>query len=324
MRGSRHQHGISSSRRPIVDAHAHLYDSRAIRYGIFEDRNPTFEALVGDYDALPRVYGIDDYLRSTRSRAVSGLVWHEFIAEDTLGEIAWARRLAASTSLPMALVGVVDFADPGLPRQLEAYRNVPGLSAVRQHLGWDEKVPLRRMAARPDFMSDPDWLKGLGSLQGRDLHCGLEVFAPQLPELLGVVRAHPQIGFTIAVMGWPTDRGAEGFSRWRTDMLALGRCGNTCASISAVECIFGLDWSETEVDPWILTVIEAFGPQRCMFGSHLPIDGLSYGFDRLYDAYEHIVSSFSDDEKDAMFRGTAAAWFRIPQQKPDTIVGAVA
>ncbi|MDW6024197.1 amidohydrolase family protein [Mesorhizobium sp. BAC0120] len=304
-------HGISPTGRPIVDAHMHLYDSHAVRYAVFEHRDPTFEALVGDYGALPRSYSLDDYLRATRSRNVSGLVWHEFIAEDSLEEIAWAQLLAASAPLPIALVGLVDFADPGLPRRLEAYREIPGLSAVRQHLGWDENAPLRRMAARPDFMSDPAWLEGLGTLEGLDLRCGLEVFAPQLPDLLGVVRAHPDIGFTIAVMGWPTDRSADGFSRWRSDMLALGRCDNTCGSISAVECVFGLGWSEVEVGPWIMSVIEAFGPERCMFGSHLPIDGLSYGFDRLYDAYERIVSGFSEDEKDAMFRGTAAAWFRI-------------
>jgi hypothetical protein len=70
----------------------------------------------------------------------------------------------------------VDFAEPGLQRRLEAYREVRGLSAVRQHLGWDEKAPLRRMAARPDFMRDPDWLKGLGMLEGLDLRCGLELF----------------------------------------------------------------------------------------------------------------------------------------------------
>ena len=38
----------------------HLYDSRAVRYGVFEHRDPTFEALVGDYSGLPRTYGGED------------------------------------------------------------------------------------------------------------------------------------------------------------------------------------------------------------------------------------------------------------------------
>jgi predicted TIM-barrel fold metal-dependent hydrolase len=51
-----------------------------------------------------------------------------------------------------------------------------------------------------------------------------------------------------------------------------------------------------------------------MFGSHLPIDTLSYGFDRLYDAYERIVQGASDDEKDALFRTNASNWYRTPMR----------
>ncbi len=47
----------------FVDAHAHLYDSRAVRYGIFDRRDPAFEPLVGDYSALPRTYLSTNTLR---------------------------------------------------------------------------------------------------------------------------------------------------------------------------------------------------------------------------------------------------------------------
>jgi hypothetical protein len=125
-------HGISSTRRSIVDAHMHLYDSRAVRYSVFEHRDPTFEALVGDYSRLPRTYGLDDYLRATRLRDVSGVVWHEFIAEDTLGELAWAQQLAASVPLPMGLCWAgglrragLAAAARGLSRGARALRGAP-------------------------------------------------------------------------------------------------------------------------------------------------------------------------------------------------------
>jgi predicted TIM-barrel fold metal-dependent hydrolase len=299
--------------RAFVDSHAHLYDGRVIRYGIFERNDPNFEALVGDYSALPRSYLLDDYLHATLSRKVEGIVWHEFISDDPLKEMAWAEELVAASDVPMALVGLVDFADPGLPQRLDVYRSIPNLTAVRQHLGWDERNPLRRMASRPDFMTDLAWLKGLGRFAGQNLRCGLEVFAPQLPQLLAVVRAHPHIAFTVAVMGWPIDLGSDAYVCWRSDMNALGRCENTCADISAIECIFGMSWTKEQVEPWIMSVVEAFGPTRCMFGSHLPIDALSHGFDRLYDTYEHVLAAFSEDERDAMFRGTALNWFRVPK-----------
>jgi predicted TIM-barrel fold metal-dependent hydrolase len=296
----------------FVDAHAHLYDSRALRYGIFDRKDAGFEALVGDYSALPRTYLLDDYLKATESRKVEGIIWHEFISDDPLKEIAWAEKLAAASEVPMALVGLVDFADPDLPRRLDIYGSIPNLTAVRQHLGWDERNPLRRMASRPDFMTDPAWLRGLDRLKRQNLQCGLEVFAPQLARLLTIVRAHPDIGFTVAVMGWPTDLGPESYTRWRSDMHALGQCENTCASLSAVECIFGMNWTAEQVEPWIMSIIQAFGAKRTMFGSHLPIDTLSFGFHQLYDAYERIVAGASQDEKDALFRTNAANWYRVP------------
>jgi predicted TIM-barrel fold metal-dependent hydrolase len=200
-----------------------------------------------------------------------------------------------------------------LPERLDIYRSLSNLTAVRQHLGWDDHNPLRRFAPRADLMADPKWLKGLDRLKGAALRCGLEVFAPQLPDLLNVVRQYPEIGFTVAVMGWPIDLGVHGYGRWQSDLGAISRCGNTCVSISAVECIFGMNWNEEQLKPWIMSLVEMFGPKRCMFGSHMPIDALSHGFDRLYDTYERILSVFSSDERDDMFRRTALSWFRVPR-----------
>jgi predicted TIM-barrel fold metal-dependent hydrolase len=303
----------------IVDAHVHLYDNRANRYGIFEREDPGFEAFVGDYSALPRTYPIDDYLHATSSRKIDGIIWHEFIAEDPIEEVRWAQQLATSSEVPMALVGLVDFRDPDLPERLDIYRSFSNLTAVRQHLGWDEHNPLRRFAPRADLMKDPDWLRGLERLKGENLRCGLEVFASQLPDLLNVVGRYPDIAFTIAVLGWPLDLSSDGYARWRSDMSAISRCDNTCASISAVECIFGMNWSEQQVKPWIISLVELFGPKRCMFGSHMPIDALSYGFDRLYGTYENILAEFSDDERDDMLRRTALDWFRVQQRPSATL-----
>jgi predicted TIM-barrel fold metal-dependent hydrolase len=139
----------------------------------------------------------------------------------------------------------------------------------------------------------------------------LEVFAHQLPDLLQVVRRFPEIGFTIAVVGWPLDLSSAGFDQWQGDLSNLSQCTNVCADISAIECVFGMNWRLEQISPWVLSMVELFGPARCMFGSHLPIAKLSFGFDRLYAAYQQIVADFSVDEKDQMFRQVAADWFAI-------------
>jgi predicted TIM-barrel fold metal-dependent hydrolase len=296
---------------PIVDAHIHVYDSTANVHRFLDEVDPTFEALVGDYSALPRRYLIDDYLAAARSCDVRGIVCHEYLSEDAVGEMRWLQRQADASPIPCSIVALVDFLDPQLEPRLEAYAALPAITAVRQHLGGDNDNPLKRFAARGDLLGDAAWQRGLTRLASKNYKCGLEVFAHQLPELLPVIRGNPDIGFTIAVLGWPLDLTRDGFERWRRDMRALSECDNICASISAIECLFGRDWTAETVRRWLLQAVELFGPDRCMLGSHMPITTLSRGFEPLYAAYREILSGFSADEQDKMFRGVAAQWFRL-------------
>ena len=50
---------------PILDCHQHFYDARRLHYPVFAQRSAGFEALVGDYGALPRVYRPEDYAQDT-------------------------------------------------------------------------------------------------------------------------------------------------------------------------------------------------------------------------------------------------------------------
>ena len=303
--------GRSDGRRAIVDAHVHLFDHTANRHEFLERRDDTFEALVGEYSRLPRRYLIDDYVRDSGSRRVEGIVWYEFLSEDPVREARWGQALADASPIPQAMVALVDFRDPALGERLDLYRTLPNVTAVREHLGWDPGDPRRRFAARPDLLGDPAWRAGLSSLRGWDVACGLEVFAHQLPELLDVVRLQPDIRFTLAVMGWPLDLSAEGRERWGQSVAELSRCENVCVEIFAVECVFGMDWTIEVARPWIRTLIDVFGADRCMIGSHLPIARLSRGFEPLYDAYEELFADLSPGERDSLFRGTATAWFRF-------------
>jgi predicted TIM-barrel fold metal-dependent hydrolase len=302
---------VTDGRRRIVDAHVHLFDHTANRHAFLERRDATFAALVGDYAALPRTYLLDDYLRDSASRRVEGIVWHEFLSADPVGEARWGQALADASPIPQAVVALVEFDDPALDERLDTLRSLRNVTAVRQHLGWDPADPLRRFAARPDLLTDPAWRAGLARLGGWDVACGLEVFAHQLPELLDVIRLHPGIRFTVAVMGWPLDLTAAGHARWRADMAAISGCENVCVSISAVECVLGRDWTAETARPWIETIIDHFGPERCMLGGHLPIARLAYGFGPLYDAYDELLADFSPGDRDRLFGVTAARWFGL-------------
>jgi predicted TIM-barrel fold metal-dependent hydrolase len=293
----------------VVDAHMHLYDSQENRYEHMAHSDAMMEALLGDYSALPKRYPFEGYAADLADVEIDGIVWHEFIATDSVREAEWAQRLAERLPVPMAIVELVDFAAPDLEARLDAYLEHANVAAVRQHLGWDARNPMRCMAQRGDLLPDERWRQGVRKVRNYRFRCALEMFSPQLPDVLPVIRENPEIGFTIAVMGWPVPADDEEFVRWKRSLGEIASCENVRLAISAVECVFGMDWEPMKARPWVEAAIELFGTERVMFGSHRPISRLARRVTHPYAAYAEMTQSLSKAERDAVFAGNAARWY---------------
>ena len=57
--------------------------------------------------------------------------------------------------------------------------------------------------------------------------------------------------------------------------------------------------------------IAAFSPSRAMFESNFPPDQSAGTYGATWNAFKRIARACSDDEKDQLFRRTAAATYRI-------------
>ena len=49
---------------------------------------------------------------------------------------------------------------------------------------------------------------------------------------------------------------AAGYGKWHQGLEELSQCENVCADISAIECIFGLDWRSDGLAPWVLSLVD--------------------------------------------------------------------
>jgi predicted TIM-barrel fold metal-dependent hydrolase len=296
---------------PIIDCHQHFVDARRFRYPVFETRNPGFEALVGDYRALPSVYLPQDYARNTAGMNVVRTVWAEFMSDDPVGEVEWAADLTRDTGSPAGMIAVADFLSPDLERRLDTYQATGRVRCVRQHMGWHPTNKLLRYAPQPDLLSDPALRRGLAAAGRRGFVCEFEVFAPQLPDLASVIAACPDISFVLPAMGWPIDLSREGRAAWKRDLTALASHPNVAIKIFGMECIFGVNWTVPQVRPWILDTIGLFGPDRCMFASHMPICTLACSFRQLYDSYFEVIAGFSIPDQRRILHDTAARVYGV-------------
>ncbi|MEE4111044.1 MAG: amidohydrolase family protein, partial [Halieaceae bacterium] len=63
---------------------------------------------------------------------------------------------------------------------------------------------------------------------------------------------------------------------------------------------------------WYRHALDCFGASRCMFESNFPVDRLSLSYPVFWNAMKKLTAGCSDDEKDALFAGTARRVYRLP------------
>ena len=62
--------------------------------------------------------------------------------------------------------------------------------------------------------------------------------------------------------------------------------------------------------PWLEQVIDAFGVDRCLFGSNFPVDGMHGSLDELYTMYSTVIAGLDADARDKLFAANAERIYR--------------
>ena len=74
----------------------------------------------------------------------------------------------------------------------------------------------------------------------------------------------------------------------------------------------GSDEIAATLAPWYLTVLELFGPERCMFAANWPTDRASCSYAVLWNAFKKIaaIGGMSQEDKLRVFSGNANRLYR--------------
>ena len=178
-------------------------------------------------------------------------------------------------------------------------------------------------------MDDPSYLEGVRTVGAKGYTYDSMVYHPQLPELAAVARACPDTPIVVDHLGGflgtgpYKDRRDEILGFWKDAMAELAQCENTYLKVGGIGMpMMGFRWDKRDLpansdeltDAWadaIHFVIDAFGPQRCMFESNFPVDKRGAGYVVLWNAFKKIASGYSADEKRWLFHDTAATAYRL-------------
>ncbi|MBV1689716.1 amidohydrolase family protein [Novosphingobium sp. G106] len=261
----------------------------------------------------------------------------------SVGEIEFANGMAAMAESgifgePKLCAGIVGGADlrrgAAVRETLEAQAMAGGgrYRGIRAAgIAYDERLPKLSAAigSRPGTMADPAFREGLAQLAPLGLSCDIFLFEPQIAELKDLARAFPDTQLILNHVGMPTALGgfkgtlSERFPIWRDAIRAVAEHPNITIKLGGLGnamCGFpeagrpettGSEELARAWGPYIETCIEAFGPERSMFESNFPVDGVTARYPVVWNTFKRIVAGASPDEKAALFASTAARIYRL-------------
>ena len=61
------------------------------------------------------------------------------------------------------------------------------------------------------------------------------------------------------------------------------------------------NWKPADLKPFVEAALEAFGPDRCMYGSDWPVCELAGSYEQVHGALTEVLGPISDDEAHAIF-----------------------
>lgn len=272
----------------LVDSHHHVWDLSV------RDQ----EWITGDALApIRRNFSLDDLAPEARAAGVTAtvLVQTVTIADETPEFLA----LAAHSDLVAGVVGWTDLTRPDAADRLAELRQLPG---GRRLVGIRHQV---QGEVDPQWLLRPDVRRGLAAVAAAGLAYDLIVLPHQLPACIKAAREHPELTFVLDHLGKPPIASGA-LEPWAADVRALADLPNTVCKLSGLVTEADLSaWTVDDLRPYAGTVLDAFGPDRLMFGSDWPVCRLAATYAEVVDVARQFAESLSDSERAELFAGTA-------------------
>ncbi len=220
----------------------------------------------------------------------------------SVDETRWFLELAAQNEFIAGVVGWVDLTDPAagdLADELAVNRSLVGF----RHQVHDE--PDDSWILRPDVMN------GLGELARRGIPYDLLIRPRHLDACTKVARTLGDLPLVVDHIAKPAIA-AGTFDGWANEISELAACENVYCKLSGMITEADFDnWKPADLKPYMDHVLNAFGVERCMFGSDWPVCLLAGTYDDVIGAFKQNISELSTAEQDALLGGNASRIYKL-------------
>jgi predicted TIM-barrel fold metal-dependent hydrolase len=253
-----------------------------------------------------------------------------------VGETAYIDKITHGSKQPEIAAGIIGFADMTMGHDvqpvLDAHRAASHrFRGVRHATAWHESDKIHNAHTKPpqNLLADKTFRQGIHCLDKLQLTFDAWLFFTQIPELIELAKAFPNLRIILNHIGGPLgigpykDQRQQVFAQWSTNIRLLAQCPNVAIKLGGMTMsMSGFDWhkqatppSSTQLaealSPYFHFCIEQFGVERCMFESNFPVDKISCSYTILWNAFKRVSQPYSTSERAALFYDTATTIYRV-------------
>ncbi|WUR61704.1 amidohydrolase family protein [Micromonospora chokoriensis] len=280
--------GQGPRRAGIVDAHHHLW-VRARHPQSWIDP-VTMAAIDADFEPA-------DLAPLAHAAGVTATVVVQSIASEA--ETVDLLGIAAGDTLVRGVVGWVDLTAADVVARIDRLRAAPG---------GDRLVGIRHLVQSetdPAYLDRPDVRRGIAAVGAAGLVYDLLVRQHQLPMAARLAHDLPEVNFVLDHLGKPA-LGRPEMTEWTQGLRALADAPNTTAKISGlVTEVERSPWTPGDLRPAVEAALDAFGPDRLMYGSDWPVCLLASSYERWVEALAELLGGHDEAAQASIWGGTA-------------------
>ena len=273
-----------------IDAHHHLWRFDRGDHGWLTPE--AFPTLCRDFDS-------NDLAPLLAAGGIDRTVLVQ--AAESEAETRFLLQIAETSDFVAGVVGWTDFAAPDAPLAIAQLASHPCLVGLR---------PMLQDLADADWILRADVQPAIRAAIANGLRFDALIKPPQLPAIRRLLDRYPDLRVVI-------DHGAKpGISEdaiddWAAQMRAIARDSHAVCKLSGLATEAAPGWGVETLRPYVEVLLEAFGPDRLMFGSDWPVLTLAVDYATWLAAAEALTAGLSEAEREQVFGGTAASFYGL-------------
>lgn len=273
-----------------IDAHQHFWKFDPVRDSWINDQMKIIQRDFAPEDLKPL---LDEY-------HIDGCIAVQ--ADQSEAESKFLLDHASRHEFIKGVVGWVDLQSENIEERLEYFSQFRKMKGFR-HVLQGEK--------QRDFMLRHAFVEGIRRLKRFNYTYDILIYPDQLPFTEIFVKLFPDQPFIIDHIAKPYIKSKE-IDGWKRDIGKVANHDNVYCKISGM--VTEADWKSWKKEdfiPYLDVVVEAFGPERIVFGSDWPVCLLAASYGDMLKIVTDYFATFSSSEQALFFGGNAAKFYNV-------------